>query len=48
MNEGRAASTGRSSQQAAYVGTEDDEEADVEVVKRYSAEPDADEEVDEN
>ncbi|MCB9688492.1 MAG: 30S ribosomal protein S2 [Alphaproteobacteria bacterium] len=39
VGEGRSASTGRSSQQAAYVGAEDDEAADVEVVKRYSAEP---------
>jgi small subunit ribosomal protein S2 len=44
-NEGRAASTGRSSQTAAYVGAEDDEEEDVEVIKRYSAEADEDSDV---
>jgi len=44
-NEGRSASTGRSSQTAAYVGAEDDEEEDVQVVKRYSAEADEDSEV---
>jgi small subunit ribosomal protein S2 len=45
VTEGRSASTGRSGdRQAAYVGAADDEEANVQVVKRYSAEPDADEE----
>jgi small subunit ribosomal protein S2 len=42
INEGRSMSTGRSSQTAAYVGTEDDVEDDVEVIKRYSAEADED------
>jgi small subunit ribosomal protein S2 len=40
--EGRSASTGRPNQAAAYVGTEDDVEEDVEVIKRYSAEADDD------
>ncbi len=43
VNEGRSASTGRPSQQAAYVGAGDDEEADVDVVKRYSEEEAEDE-----
>lgn len=45
VNEGRAMSTGRPSQNAAYVGADDDEEDDVEVIKRYSgdSEEDADE-----
>src|SRR5262249_30293407 len=38
--EGRSMSTGRPSTTASYVGTEDDEEVDVEVIKRYSAEAD--------
>jgi small subunit ribosomal protein S2 len=43
ITEGRAMSTGRSSAQAPYVGAgEDDAEADVEVIKRYSGEPDED------
>jgi small subunit ribosomal protein S2 len=38
INEGRQTSTGRTSAQAAYVGGDDrDDDADVEVVKRYSA-----------
>jgi ribosomal protein S2 len=42
VNEGRSASTGRSSQTAAYVGAEDDVEEGVQVVKRYTAEADED------
>ncbi|MEQ1502267.1 MAG: 30S ribosomal protein S2 [Myxococcota bacterium] len=45
INEGRAMSTGRSSQTSAYVGAENDVEEDVEVVKRYTAEADEDAEI---
>ncbi|MEQ1564455.1 MAG: 30S ribosomal protein S2 [Myxococcota bacterium] len=45
VNEGRSMSTGRSSQTSAYVGATDDEEQDVDAVKRYSAEADEDADV---
>jgi small subunit ribosomal protein S2 len=45
VNEGRSLSTGRPSQNAAYVGADNDEEDDVKVIKRYSG--DSEEEADE-
>jgi small subunit ribosomal protein S2 len=40
--EGRSAGTGRPNSAASYVGAEDDEEVDVQVIKRYSADADED------
>lgn len=45
VNEGRAMSTGRSSQTQAYVGTDEDVEEDVAMARRYTAEADEDPEV---